>query len=106
MRLGEAAARDADFLAAAAAAEWDHLAATGEGVTFPRTGFVALHPAMQVRLLQLASAALGAEAPSARQLLAALDGLTKRRSQTSLAGAVTVTVSPTEICVEKDMGRP
>jgi len=103
VRLSEAAARDADALALSAGVEWDRLATINEGVIFPRRGFVEVHPAIQVRLLQLASAALGSEAASAQQLTAVLDGLARRRSKANLPGAILVTISPSDIKVERSM---
>jgi tRNA(Ile)-lysidine synthase len=87
VRAAESLEGDSEALEAVAEAEWARLARRrGKTVRFEIEDLRLLPPAVTTRLVRRASAALGAEAPSARQLEAVMATLSSPPAATSLPG--------------------
>ena len=99
-RLGEAVAGAADYLDAAAEAEWRSLASLeDEAVIFPRRAFGTLAPALRARLLRRAVRHLAGSAAELEAVhIAALEeALTKRRGSVSLPRRLKAAVGAREV---------
>jgi tRNA(Ile)-lysidine synthase len=96
-RLARAAARDVDYLEAAAAQLWQDLASAKRGeVRFPREGLAAVHPALLARLFRRAFAELRG-APDdleAVHMEALLVSLPRRRFRMDLPHGVSAVLTP------------
>lgn len=93
-RLAESAARDTDFIEAAAEIEWRRHAQFGDdAITFDRAAIAELHPAIAARLLRRAAVHLGGSPESDRidEMLAVLP--TRGRTAVDITGNVTATIA-------------
>jgi tRNA(Ile)-lysidine synthase len=104
-RLAESAARDTDFLEAAAEIEWQRHAQFGKyAITFDRGALAELHPALGARLFRRAAVHLGGAPESDRidELLAVLP--TRGRTAIDISGNVTATIARGRIVFSRKRG--
>ena len=106
VRLSESAARDTDYLDAAAGAEWRRLArAEGDAISFDRAELAALHPAIAARLLRRAATELGGS-PESKRIDELLAVLPRGRTAIDLAGSVTATIARNRVAVARTNATP